>query len=125
MSEKAEGQTSSGGLQIVLWSVVVALLALAIGGNSYFSDQVPTLYRAIGVTAIGLVSVFLALQTVKGKAFNQFRKDAMVEMRRVVWPTRQETIQTTIIVVIFVLVIAFILFFFDWILNGLISRVIG
>src|SRR5699024_12709849 len=81
--------------------------------------------RALGVTAIGLFSAFLALQTVKGKAFNQFRKDAMVEMRRVVWPTRQETVQTTIIVVIFVLVIAFILFFFDWILNGLISQVIG
>jgi len=125
MSDKAEGQTATNTLQTVLWSVVVLLLCLAVWGNGYFSDQVPTLYRALGVTAIGLFSAFLALQTVKGKAFNQFRKDAMVEMRRVVWPTRQETVQTTIIVVIFVLVIAFILFFFDWILNGLISQVIG
>src|SRR5699024_12578980 len=107
MSEKAEGQTSSGGLQIVLWSVVVALLALAIGGNSYFSDQVPTLYRAIGVTAIGLVSVFLALQTVKGKAFNQFRKVARVEMRRAVRPRRQVTFVSTSVAMIIVIVIAF------------------
>ncbi len=124
MSEKAETKASAS-LQIVLWSLVAILLGASIWGNTYFANDVPTLYRAIGVTVMGLISAFIALQTVKGKQFNQFRKDAMVEMRKVVWPTRQETMQTTIIVVVFVLAVGLILFFFDWILNGVVSRIIG
>lgn len=123
MSEKAETKASS--LQVVLWSLVAVLLSAAIWGNSYFASEVPALYRALGVTVLGAVAAFVALQTVKGKAFNQFRKDAMVELRKVVWPTRQEAVQTTIIVVIFVFAVGLILFFFDWILNGIVSRIIG
>lgn len=124
MSEKAGTQASSS-LQVVLWSLVAILLGAAIWGNTYYSAEIPTLYRALGVTALGLLSAFIALQTIKGKQFNQFRKDAMVEMRKVVWPTRQEAMQTTIIVVVFVLAVGLILFVFDWILNGIVSRVIG
>jgi len=124
MSEKAGTQASSS-LQVVLWSLVTILLGAAIWGNTYYSAEIPTLYRALGVTALGLLSAFIALQTIKGKQFNQFRKDAMVEMRKVVWPTRQEAMQTTIIVVVFVLAVGLILFVFDWILNGIVSRVIG
>jgi len=124
MSERAETKASSS-LQIVLWSLVAILLGAAIWGNSYYSAEIPALYRALGVTVLGIVSAFVALQTVKGKQFNQFRKDAMIEMRKVVWPTRQEAIQTTIIVVIFVLAVGLILFFFDWVLNGIVSRIIG
>jgi len=124
MSEKAGTQASSS-LQVVLWSLVTILLGAAIWGNTYYSAEIPALYRALGVTALGLLSAFIALQTIKGKQFNQFRKDAMVEMRKVVWPTRQEAMQTTIIVVVFVLAVGLILFVFDWILNGIVSRVIG
>lgn len=123
MSEKAE--TKAPSLQVVLWLLVAVLLCAAIWGNSYFASEVPALYRALGVTVLGVVSAFIALQTVKGKAFNQFRKDAMVELRKVVWPTRQEAVQTTIIVVVFVFAVGLILFFFDWILNGIVSRIIG
>lgn len=123
MSEKAETKASS--LQVVLWSLVAVLLCAAIWGNSYFASEVPALYRALGVTVLGAIAAFVALQTVKGKAFNQFRKDAMVELRKVVWPTRQEAVQTTIIVVVFVFAVGLILFFFDWVLNGVVSRIIG
>lgn len=125
MSDKAEVKPNSATLQVVLWTVVTVLLVAAIWGNLHFSEEIPTLYRALAVTGVGLVAGFVALQTAKGKAFNQFRKDATVEMRKVVWPTRQETLQTTLIVVVFVLIIAFILFFFDWVLNGLVSQLIG
>ncbi|UWN49308.1 Protein translocase subunit SecE [Alcanivorax sp. ALC70] len=74
---------------------------------------------------VGLVAAFVALQTEQGKAFNQLRKDSMVELRKVVWPSRQETLQTTLIVLVFVLIVALLLFVLDWVLNGAISMLIG
>lgn len=111
-------------LEATKWVVVIALVAAAVLGNSYFSELSP-LYRALGVLAVGLVAAFVALQTEQGKAFNQLRKDSMVELRKIVWPTRQETLQTTLIVLVFVLIVALLLFVLDWALNGMISTLIG
>ncbi|PKM21540.1 MAG: preprotein translocase subunit SecE [Gammaproteobacteria bacterium HGW-Gammaproteobacteria-14] len=123
MSEKAE-QNSAGALDTVKWIVATVLAALAIWGNSYYADISP-LYRALAIVAVAVVAGFVALQTEQGRAFNQLRKDAMIELRKVVWPTRQETVQTTLIVLVFVVIVALILFMFDWVLKGLVSWVIG
>ncbi|MBZ2190435.1 preprotein translocase subunit SecE [Alcanivorax sp. JB21] len=125
MSEKTETQSGSSPAQVIKWAVVAVLLGVGIWGNTYYGEDVSPLYRALGVVVLALLAAFVALQTEQGRAFNQLRKDAMVEMRKVVWPTRQETVQTTLIVLAFVVLVAIMLFFFDWILNGLISRVIG
>jgi len=125
MTEKAQGQSgSSSVLEGIKWLVVAALVVTAVAGNSYFSDMSP-LYRALGVVVVALAAAFVALQTEQGKAFNQLRKDSMVELRKVVWPTRQETLQTTAIVLVFVLIVALLLFVLDWVLNGAISMLIG
>ena len=124
MSEKTEAHSGSAAFEAVKWLLVVGLVAAAVVGNSYFSDQ-PTLYRVVGVVVVALVAVFVALQTEQGKAFNQLRKDSLVELRKIVWPTRQETLQTTLIVLVFVVLVALLLFVLDWILGGLMSWVIG
>ncbi|MCU5784871.1 preprotein translocase subunit SecE [Alcanivorax balearicus MACL04] len=124
MNEKVEGQSGSSTLEVIKWLVVAALVAAAVFGNSYFSDVSP-LYRALGVVAVALVAAFVALQTEQGRSFNQLRKDSMVELRKVVWPTRQETLQTTLIVLVFVVIVALLLFVLDWALSGLISMLIG
>ena len=123
MSEKAE-QGSAGALDAVKWVVVTALVVVAIWGNGYYAEISP-LYRALAILALALVAAFVGLQTEQGKAFNQLRKDAAIELRKVVWPTRQETVQTTLIVLVFVVIVALILFLMDWVLNGLVSWVIG
>jgi len=124
MSEKAELQSGSSALETIKWLLVIALVAAAVWGNGFYAEYSP-LYRALGVVAIGLVAAAIALQTEQGKAFNQLRKDALIEMRKVVWPTRQEALQTTFIVLLFVVVVALLLFVLDWMLNGLASWVIG
>lgn len=123
MSEKAE-QGSAGALDAVKWVVVTALVVVAIWGNGYYAEISP-LYRALAIVALAIVAGFVGLQTEQGKAFNQLRKDAAIELRKVVWPTRQETVQTTLIVLVFVVIVALILFLMDWVLNGLVSWVIG
>jgi preprotein translocase subunit SecE len=124
MTDKVEKQAASSVFETIKWLVVLVLIGLVVWGNSYYS-AVSVLYRALAITAIGIVAAFVALQTQQGKAFNQLRRDSMVELRRVVWPTRQESLQTTLVVVGFTMLVAFALFLMDWILSSLVSALIS
>ena len=105
-------------------AVVFVLLAVAVVGNSYFSDQ-SLLYRVLGIVAISVVAGLVALQTAKGAAFWALVKGSRTEIRKVVWPTRQETVQTTMIVVAFVLLVALLLWGLDSFLGWLVSLAIA
>jgi preprotein translocase subunit SecE len=71
------------------------------------------------------IAAFIAMQTLKGQAFFQLVKASRAEIRRVVWPTRQETTQTTLVVVAVVVVMSVILWLLDMSFNKIISLVIG
>ena len=108
----------------VKWVAVAILVAVGVVGNSYFSDQ-SLLYRVLGLVALGAVAALIALQTTKGAAFWTLVKGSRTEIRKVVWPTRQETVQTTLIVVGVVLIVALFLWGLDSLLGWLVSLVIG
>ncbi|PLW80968.1 preprotein translocase subunit SecE [Kineobactrum sediminis] len=116
--------TTAGKLDSVKWVVVFALLAAGVVGNSYFSSE-SLLYRVLGFVAIALIAAMVALRTTKGAAFWNLVKSSRTEIRKVVWPTRQETVQTTLIVVVFVLVVALMLWGLDSFLGWLVSLAIG
>ncbi len=120
----AKTESRGGGLDALKWLVVILLVAAAVVGNSYYSDQ-SLLYRVLGIVALALVAAFVAVQTVKGAAFWKLAKEARTEIRKVVWPTRQESTQTTLIVVGFVLLMSLILWGLDSLLGWLVSLVIG
>ena len=122
MSAKPESQ--NGGLNGLKWLLVVVLIVAAVGGNIYYADQ-SLLYRVLALLAIAVVAALVAVQTVQGAAFWKLSKEARTEIRKVVWPTRQETTQTTIIVVGFVLLMSLILWGLDTLLGWLVSLVIG
>ena len=71
------------------------------------------------------VAGLLALNTGKGAAVFSLLKGAQVEARRVVWPTRQERNQTTLVVLAFILVMALILWGLDSLFGWLTSMIIG
>ena len=95
-------ETTASRFDAVKWVVVIALVAVAVVGNSYYADQ-SLLYRVLGILALAIVAGLVALQTAKGAAFWALVKGSRTEIRKVVWPTRQETVQTTMIVVAFVI----------------------
>jgi len=122
MNAKAESKDSR--LDILKWSVVALLVAVAVVGNQYFSAE-PILYRVLGILVLAAGAFFVALQTVKGVAFFTLLKEARAEIRKVVWPTRQETTQTTLIVVAVVLVMSLLLWGLDSLLGWLVSLIVG
>jgi preprotein translocase subunit SecE len=71
------------------------------------------------------ISAGFALTSSQGKAFMQLLKEANVERRKVVWPTRQETTQTTMIVVVVVVLMALVLWGLDSLLGWLVSLLVG
>jgi preprotein translocase subunit SecE len=110
-------------LDIVKWLIVVALIALAVFGNSYFSDK-PVIVRVIGVLVAGAAAIGVAIFTAKGYAFLGLIKAARLELRKVVWPTKAEANQTTLLVLAVVAVAALILALIDSILGWITSQVI-
>ncbi|WP_061237594.1 preprotein translocase subunit SecE [Ectopseudomonas composti] len=122
MNVKAEAKDSR--FDLVKWLVVAALVVVGVVGNQYFSAE-PVLYRVLGLVALGAAAAFVAFQTARGQAFAVLLKEARVEIRKVVWPTRQETTQTTLIVVAVVLVMALLLWGLDSLLGWLVSLIVG
>ena len=106
------------------WVVVVAIVAVGVVGNSIYADQ-SLFYRVVALIVLALVAGFVSLQTAKGKALFTLFKEAKQEIRKVVWPTRQETAQTTAIVVVVVLIVGLMLWGLDSLLSWLVSGAIG
>jgi len=81
----------------------VALLLLVGGVFAFyrFDDQLLVL-RVLGLLAVVGISIFIAAQSSTGKNIIGFISGAKTEVRKVVWPTRAETIQTTLAVILMV-----------------------
>lgn len=111
-------------LDSLKWILVVAIIAAGVVGNSHFSAE-SILYRALGLLVLAATALFIAVQTAKGAAISEVVRGALVELRKVVWPTRQETNQTTLIVVAVVFVTSIILWLLDTFFGFIVSSLIG
>ncbi|MCB1819808.1 MAG: preprotein translocase subunit SecE [Gammaproteobacteria bacterium] len=105
-------------------AVAVAVLVGSLVAFYYFADA-SKLLRVVGMIAAVGVAIGIALQTDKGRQISAFLRDSQVEVRKVVWPTRQETTQVTLVVIGVVIVFAFLLWGLDWVLGALIQTLIG
>ncbi len=110
MVTKAE-QTTSGFDTFKLMATLVILIA-GVVGFYYFEDE-SQLLRVLGMLAIAAIALFIASTTDIGRRSQAFVKDARVEVRKVVWPTRQETLQTTLAVLVVVVIVAIMLWLID------------
>jgi preprotein translocase subunit SecE len=104
--------------------VAVLLIAGGIGGFYYYADQ-SQLLRVAGLLVIAGVAIAIAMQTQLGRGIWEFATDARAEVRKVVWPTRQETVQTTLVVVVVVLLVAIILWVLDMTLLWAVRSLVG
>lgn len=119
MNASTENQPSNP-LDSLKWGLTFLILIGAVVGNYYFSQE-SVLIRAIAVVAAVVLAGLIAGQTEKGRNFMVFAKEARTEIRKVVWPTRQEAIQTTGIVLVATLIMSLIL----WGLDSLLFEVVG
>lgn len=112
MTMNAKVETQDSRLDTVKLGLALAILAGAIFGFYYYSEQ-SALLRVLGLLAAVGLAVFVAMQTEIGRRFWGFVQDSRGEVRKVVWPTRQETIQTTLIVIVMVIIVGIMLWLLD------------
>ncbi len=122
MNAKAEVESSGMDTVKLLLAVVLLVAGIAL---FYFLEEYSSLIRVIGLLAVTGVAVFIALQSVAGRRVWDFAKASRTEVRKVVWPSRQETIQTTLIVFAMVLLVGIVLWLFDMILLAIVQSVTG
>lgn len=106
------------------WIVVFLFVIGGIVANSYFNDVAWAVRSAIGIVLF-VLSLLIASQTRKGQVAWSFMKGARIELRKVVWPTRHETLQTTLIVVAMVVIAALILWGLDTVFFWLVGWLTG
>lgn len=126
---EAEVVKQKSPLDIVLWGVALALLSVAVMGNTLLPKYwvaANDIWVRIGVI-VGCVVVALALLyvTQQGKAFVQLLKDSRIELRRVIWPTKAETVNTSWQVILVVLITAALLWCLDTLFSLLMKFIIG
>ncbi len=122
MSEKVE--TSGSGLDNLKLGAAILLLVGAIYAFYHFEEQL-LVVRVLGLLAVAGIAVFVAAQSSTGKSIMGFISGAQSEVRRVVWPTRAETTQTTLAVLVIVLIMGILLWLFDMVLLAAIQMLTG
>ena len=123
MNASTANQPSSS-LDGLKWGIIFLILGGAVFGNYFYAEQ-SVLVRAIAVVAAVIVAGLIAMQTEKGRTAIAFAKESKTEVRKVVWPTRQEAIQTTGIVLLATLIMSLILWGLDSLLFWAVGFVTG
>ncbi len=116
--------TAGNSLDWLKWLVVAALLGGGVYGNWYYTEE-SLLLRVVVMLVMALIAGFVALQTERGQNTWNLLKEARSEIRRVVWPSNQETSQTTMVVLVIIVIFALILWGLDSMLGWIVSSVIG
>lgn len=119
---KAEVTTNSvDTMKLVAAGVLVVFGLIAF----YYFEEQSLLLRVIGLLIIAGLAAFVVYQTDLGKRTVSFFRDARTEVRKVVWPNRSETTQTTATVFIIVFIVGIFLWLFDMLLSYLFRAVTG
>ncbi len=94
---------------------LVLAAAVLIGGIAgyYFFENESILLRVAGLLVALIIGAVIAFQSMQGQMLWHFIQGSRVEVRKVIWPTRQETLQTTLTVLVFTLILGI----FFWVLD--------
>ena len=121
MTEKNIETTKSSKSYLIL-SIGVLLTGMIL---FYYYSDVRLFYRVLGMISVVIFSAFIAYQSDFGKLVYSYVTDSKVELKKVTWPTKQETTQTTLGVIFVVIVVGILLWLFDMLLGWAIGTLYG
>ncbi|MEZ0469469.1 preprotein translocase subunit SecE [Luteimonas salinilitoris] len=120
--EQSRG-TSSG--DIVKYALALLLVVAGVFAFYWFDGQWPAPARVLAVAAGVIAGAVVFLTSGKGVQTREFLSETRFELRKVVWPTRQEAVRMTWVVIIAVIIIALILAGFDTVIQWLLRLFLG
>jgi len=98
---------------------LLVAIALLIGGIAqfYYFEEESQLYRVLALLGFVALAMGVVYTTRMGHGLWLFARDARTEVRKVIWPTRQETMQTTLMVIVMVILVGLMLWLIDMVLR--------
>lgn len=124
MSSKTSEFPKGTSWDLFKWGFIVLLIVASLWANYHFS-QVEWALRLAAWIVLSCAILAVASQTSFGRKSWLFIKQARGELRKVVWPTRQETVQTAFIVIGMVVLTSLILWGIDSILLWIVELLTG
>jgi len=106
----------------LIFSIGILLFGMVL---FYYFDDVRLFYRVLGMISIIVLSGFVGYQSDFGKLVYSYLIDSKVELKKVTWPTKQETSQTTLGVIFIVIIVGILLWLFDMLLGWAIGTLYG
>ena len=117
MNAKVEQSASNCGVDIVKLSLAVLLIVAGLIGFYYFVGEWSTALRVLALIGAMVVAGLVGATTHTGRSLRVFLAESQFELRKVVWPTRDETLRTTGVIIVVVIIISLILGLIDLILK--------
>ena len=124
MNGKVEKSRSAFADTLLLLISIIMLLG-GIVAYYYYQDLAITAIRVAALIAVTLMASWVAAQSQKGGAFFRFLKEADIERRKVVWPTHQEAVQTSLMVIVVVIIISLFLASVDWMIGAAVRSLLS
>ncbi len=124
MNGKVENSRSVFADTLLLLVSIIMLLG-GIAAYYYYQDLAITPVRVAALIAWTLLASWVAAQSHKGGAFFRFLKEADIERRKVVWPTHQEAVQTSLMVIVVTIIISLMLAGIDWMIGATVRSLLS
>ncbi|MFD0740551.1 preprotein translocase subunit SecE [Lysobacter koreensis] len=121
LQQSSSAANSAG--DIAKYALALALVAAGVFAFYWFA-QWPTALRALVVVGGLLAGAVVFFTSAKGMQTREFLSESRFELRKVVWPTRQEAMRTTWVVMIAVAVLSLILAGFDVVIQAAVKFVL-
>jgi preprotein translocase subunit SecE len=112
MNAKVEQSGGSSFADIAKLSLAILIFLAGIVGFYWFTDQ-SSAVRSIGLLGAIVIAAAIASFTQQGRALRAFFSESVFELRKVVWPTRDETIRTTGVIIVVVIILSLLLGLID------------
>ena len=125
MTSKTLANQSASGGDIVKYAVALLLAVAGLAAFYVFADQWPVGIRILAVVAGLVAGAALFMATGLGMRTREFLSEARFELRKVVWPSRQETTRTMWVVIAVVIVISLSLAGMDLIIQWAVKWLLG
>jgi len=124
MNGKVESTRSALADTLLLLVSVIMLLG-GIAAYYNFQDLAIIPIRVVALIAWTVLASWVAAQSQKGGAFFRFLKEADIERRKVVWPSHQEAVQTSLMVIIVVIIVSLFLASVDWAIGAAVRSLLS
>ncbi|MDY6010413.1 MAG: preprotein translocase subunit SecE [Duodenibacillus sp.] len=111
-TQNSQAESSNKTLDMVIVTLSVLIVCAGVFGFTFLTDQSMGI-RLLALLGSIVVAAVVASFSPSGKRFIAFCRESWDELRRVVWPTKKETVNTTGLVMGFVVLVSFYLFIVD------------